>query len=137
MERLYGGDGFRITFLDDDQGANYFETQRGNLIYSDISGFTTNISPNTSSTSGDRVNWDMPYLINENLSELFVGTSKISLMQSAPYDSYSSISGDLTQVGLGTALGSDRYHTITEMDQPSNNEDILYVGTSDGLVLER
>jgi len=129
--RLYGGDGFRITYLKDDPEAYYAETQKGNIIHMDAGNNITDVSPDL---SNDRTNWDTPYIINEDDLELFVGTSKISVMSNAPYGLYQTISNDLTKVGLGTALGNDSRHTITEIEQAKFNPDILMIGTSDGLI---
>lgn len=131
-ERLFGGDGFRVTFLEEEPGAAYFETQNGGLRHVSAGGGTTNISPDD--PEPDRTNWDMPYVINENTAELFVGTAHIQLMTGAPFGTYNYISEDLTRVGMGETYGAERYHTITEIDQPTDDEDLLYVGTSDGLI---
>ena len=129
-ERLFGGDGFRVTFLDEDEGAAYYETQNGGLRYADPFGTTTNVSPDD--PGDDRTNWDMPYVINETTNELFVGTAHIQLMTGAPFGEYEYISDDLSRVGLGEDVDNMRYHNITEIDQES--EDVIYAGTSDGLV---
>ena len=126
--RLYGGDGFRLKILEQDAGSAYYETQNGGLNYNG----TDDIS--VSPVDPDRVNWDMPYVINENNLELFVGTSMVQMMEFAPNGFYNSISGDLTKVGMGLNQGFDRYHTITEIELPIYDNNKLYVGTSDGLV---
>lgn len=126
--RLYGGDGFRMKFLELDPGSYYFESQNGGLNYNG----SIDLSPDL--MGNDRVNWDMPYFINEVNSELFIGTSVIKMMAFAPWDVYVDISTDLTRVPMGNAIGQDRYHTITEIDQPIYDEDRIYCGTSDGLV---
>lgn len=131
-QRLFGGDGFRVTFLEMEEDAAYYETQNGGLRHVDAFGSTTNVSP--SDDDPDRTNWDMPYVINENNLELFVGTAHIQMMSGAPYGFYEYISDDLTRIGMGESYGSSRYHTISEIDQPYDNADLLYVGTSDGLV---
>ncbi len=131
-ERLYGGDGFRLTYLKQEgPNAMYVQTQNGNINHLDGNGNQTDVSPDLFE---DRTNWDTPYIINEDENELFVGTSKMSMMQNAPYGFYNSISQDLTKVALGTAVGRERSHTITEVEQATYNSDILMVGTSDGLV---
>tara|TARA_B110000046_G_C13025231_1_gene413634 strand:- start:4737 stop:7358 length:2622 start_codon:yes stop_codon:yes gene_type:complete len=131
-ERLNGGDGFRVAFLEEDAYAAYYETQNGGLRYADPGGETTNISPDD--PDPDRTNWDMPYYINESAEELFVGTSRIQMMPDAPFGSYTYVSEDLTRIGMGEAFGAERYHTITEIDMFADVPDNLYVGTSDGLV---
>lgn len=127
-QRLYGGDGFRMTWLEQDLGSAYFETQNGGLVYNG----TDDVSMNP--TDPDRVNWDMPFHVNENNGELYVGTSMIHLMEFAPFGGYVPVSGDLTKVGMGITQGSDNYHTITEIERPLNSDNKLFVGTSDGLV---
>jgi photosystem II stability/assembly factor-like uncharacterized protein len=127
-DRLFGGDGFRMKWLDIDFGSAYYETQNGGLYYNG----TDDISFNP--TDPDRVNWDMPYVLDEGTGNLFTGSSQVNLMEFAPFGFYVPISGDLTKVGLGTAIGSASSHTITELEQPLGNENILYAGTSDGLV---
>jgi photosystem II stability/assembly factor-like uncharacterized protein len=127
-DRLFGGDGFRMKWLDIDFGSAYFETQNGGLYYNG----TDDVSFNPS--GADRVNWDMPYVLNENTGNLYTGSSQVNLMEFAPFGMYVPISGDLTKVGLGTAIGSNSSHTISELEQPLGNENILYVGTTDGLV---
>jgi len=130
-QRIYGGDGFRLTYLEQDQNAMYLETQNGHINYLDNGGNQHDVSPDL---SNDRTNWDTPYYINENENELFVGTSKISLMEGAPFGFYSEMSSDLTKVGLGTSIGNDSRHTITEIEQATHNSNVLMVGTSDGLI---
>lgn len=127
-QRLYGGDGFRMTFLEQDAGSYYFETQNGGLTYNGTD--DVSMSPSTP----DRVNWDMPYVINENYNELFVGTSMVQLMDFAPWGFYQPISGDLTKVGMGITQGADKYHTITEIEKSPFSDNKIFVGTSDGLV---
>lgn len=131
-ERLYGGDGFRVKFLELDEGAAYYETQNGGLRYKDLGGFQINIT--ILDEGDDRVNWDMPYKVNETTEELFVGTSRLQVLNSAPYGSFEYITEDLTKVGQGEEVDNPRYHTISEIDQPYNNANLIYAGTTDGLV---
>lgn len=132
-ERVLGGDGFRLTYLVDDPGGMYCETQNGGLYYyNQITFDFYDISPSVNTP--DRVNWDMPYHVNETDGEVFIGTSEVHVMSGAPFGSFVSISGDLTQVGQGTSIGADKYHTITEIDQSQFDSDKLYIGTSDGMV---
>jgi len=130
--RLYGGDGFRITFLEESDG-DYFETQRGGLRYVDYV-ISENIDLKPSLVSPDRVNWDMPYYVNESEEILIAGTSKIHLMEAAPFGFYEVISEDLTQVGQGPYDGSIARRTITEITQPKNDLNTIFAGTSDGFV---
>ncbi len=131
--RLYGGDGFRITFLENDDDGNYFQTQRGGLRYVNyVDGDNIDLRPVFDAP--DRVNWDMPYHINEDELLLFSGTSKVYMMEDAPFGSYSIISDDLTQVAQGTYNGNIARHTISEIAQPNSDPNTIFVGTSDGLV---
>lgn len=132
-QRLYGGDGFRLTFLENDDDGDYYQTQRGGLRYVNFTdGDNINLKPVFDDP--DRVNWDMPYHINEVEELLFSGTSKVYMMEGAPWGSYSIISDDLTQVGQGSYDGSIARHTISEIAQPNSDPNTVFVGTSDGLV---
>lgn len=130
-ERLFGGDGFRQTWLELDPGAAYFETQLGGLYY-DSPGVGNDVSPPI--WGADRVNWDMPYLVDEENGNLFVGTSKMMIMEAAPWGGYTDISSDLTDVAFGPTPGSESNHTISEIEQDQFDSEILYAGTTDGLV---
>lgn len=130
--RLYGGDGFRVKFLEYSDG-DYFQTQRGGLRYVDYT-LSENIDLKPDFAAPDRVNWDMPYYANEEEELLFSGTSKVYFMEAAPFGFYEIISEDLTQVGQGAYNGSINRHTISEIEQPKDDINTLFVGTSDGLV---
>jgi len=131
--KLFGGDGFRIHFLEENEDAHLYETQNGGLVYMDLtSALTEDLSPFID--ADDRVNWDMPYAVNELDDKLYIGTSKIWEMESFPYNFYQEISPDLTQVASGAYEGLASRHTITEIAQPDSNTNMLFVGTSDGLV---
>ena len=131
-DRLFGGDGFRITYLKETPNAAFYETQNGGLYYKNEFAEVWNVEMDL--IPEDRVNWDMPYVFNEAKDELFIGSAHVQLMDDAPFDSYEYISPDLTRVGLGEIENGKDYHTISEIDQPNNNGDILYAGTTDGLM---
>lgn len=132
-DRLFGGDGFRMTYCTDNEGAVWYETQNSGLYYSnDLTGEFETVTPND--FCADRWNWDMPYLYNNETQELLVGGSGVWSMAGAPYGIYNSESIDLTKAGDGVYEGFLSQHTITELAQPMGNDDVLYVGTSDGWV---
>jgi photosystem II stability/assembly factor-like uncharacterized protein len=131
-QKLYGGDGFRLTYLENAIGEKIYETQNGNIVWEDASGSQNDVSPIV--TGSDRTDWDTPYFINEETGELFAGTSKMQVMNNAPLGSYTDISGDLTKVGLGQPNGQDRYHTIVEISGVNGSNDTIFAGTNDGLV---
>ena len=133
-DRLFGGDGFRMTYSEETPGAVFYETQRGGLYYENIlTGDFETISP--SDLCADRFNWDTPYIYNDQTGELIVGGSGIWIMNLAPWDLfYTSESIDLTKAEDGIFEGFLSQHTITELAQPTGNDDVLYVGTSDGWV---
>ena len=130
-DKLFGGDGFRQTWLELDPDAAYYETQLGGLYYDGPSGFN-DVSPPV--WGDDRVNWDMPFLIDEDNGNLFVGTSKMMVMEAAPWGGFDDISSDLTDVAFGSTPGVDSKHTISEIEQDQFDSGILYAGTTDGLV---
>jgi photosystem II stability/assembly factor-like uncharacterized protein len=127
--RLYGGDGFQPVFHPQDPNIFYYETQNGN-----ISGTTDGGNDFGSGDNGidfsDRRHWDMQYILSSHDPEImYTGTYRI-------YQSYGhlpnwfTVSGDLTD---GVAFGA-RYHTISTLHESPLDEDLLYVGTTDGNV---
>jgi photosystem II stability/assembly factor-like uncharacterized protein len=133
-ERLWGGDGFRMIFLKDDQGGHYFESQKGGIVYYNIiTGDYWDLQI-PDADANDRTNWDTPYIVDEDNAMLYAGSAHVQVNAGAPFGVYQSISPDLTKVAVGGAIGSDNYHTITEIAQPYDDTEKLWVGTSDGLV---
>ncbi len=129
--RDFGGDGFQSYYLDENAHSTTFETQRGGIYwYDDITG-TTPISPNLDFPL-DRTNWSTPYFVYDN-GELTAGTYRVLTYSGAPFGNWSALTTDLTMIGQG-ATTPERYHTITELNYNSFNENEVLVGTSDGLV---
>ena len=132
-ERLFGGDGFRITWLESIVNAAIFEYQNGGLYYvNDDEWEYVDISPILSFP--ERVNWDMPYILKENQGNLYAGTFRILKMNNFPYGSYTPISPDLTKVSTGNFIGNESRYTITEIEADKFNNSIIYAGTNDGWV---
>ncbi len=131
--RLFGGDGFRQKWMELEPDGEFFQVQSGGLYHNnDFTTGLTTISPTV--FDPDRVNWDMPYVLNEPDAELFVGTSFVSIMEGAPFGFYTQISPDLTKVATGTYVGDYTRHTISEIEQDHFNNGYLYAGTTDGKV---
>lgn len=130
--RLFGGDGFRITYLEEEPDAKYVETQNGGLYHLDEFDSPTNIRPSINDSF--YVDWDMPYMINESTEELFIAGNKVLMMNSAPFGTYDTISNDLTKVATGSYIGSKRRHVVLELAQPKTDDNTIFAGTSDGLV---
>lgn len=126
--RIYGGDGFTVQFVATDPSLVYAETQNGGLVSSDDGGANFN---DISITTGDRTNWDQPYIISKhNPDVMYSGTYKLYKNTIAPLQNWSSISGDLTD-GL---VFEPRFHNISTIAESPFRAGLLYVGTSDGNV---
>ncbi len=127
--RLYGGDGFQAVFHPTEPNIYYFEAQNGSI------GVTTNNgeffeSGSEGINSDDRRNWDMPYFISKtNESVMYTGTYRVYKSVGHPAQ-WQPISDDLTD-GI---IFSPRFHTITTLSDCPIEEDLLYVGTTDGNV---
>ncbi|MBN4070988.1 T9SS type A sorting domain-containing protein, partial [Crocinitomix catalasitica] len=113
-----------------DPGGVYYETQLGGLWYDSPGTGSMDVGPPV--FGSDRVNWDMPYLVDEDAANLFVGTSKVQIMEGAPFGFYTDISGDLTELGFGSVEGLESKHTISELEQDKFDDGIMYAGTTDG-----
>ena len=124
--RVYGGDGFNVQFVASDANIVYAETQNGNINSSTDGGTNFN---DISVTTGDRTNWDQPYIISQHNNDImYTGTYKIYKNTIAPNQNWTAISPDLTD-GL---VYEPRFHNITTIAESPFTAGLLYVGTSDG-----
>ena len=125
--RIYGGDGFQMAFDPVNPDRFFVETQRGNINVT-TNGGNFYESGDEGIASGDRRNWDMPYILSpHNPDVLYTGTYRVYQgFGEIPF--WDPISDDLTD---GTDI-PHRYHNITTIDESSLIEGLLYVGTGDG-----
>ncbi|MBL7765233.1 MAG: hypothetical protein JNJ58_04020 [Chitinophagaceae bacterium] len=124
----YGADGFKPQFNPNDDMTFYVEWQNGNVEATDDGGMNYNSITN-SLTATDRCSWNTPYFVSQyNPDHLYIGTYQVYKNTSGPVDSWSPISGDLTD-GINTS-----FHVITALDQSPVNQQVLYAGTSDANV---
>lgn len=130
-ERLFGGDGFRMTWLSSGIQEAIYEVQNGGLYYSDGFDFW-DVSP--LNQFNERVNWDMPYYYKEDDAVLYAGTYRILKMNAFPWGTYQAMSPDLTKVSTGNFVGSENRHTITEIEGDQFSSAVIYAGTNDGWV---
>ena len=130
--RVFGGDGFQTRFNPDDPQTYYVETQNGNLSFTDDGGTTFNALPDIDPLTGDRRNWDMPYLLKPtDPTTMYTGGSRVYRLDGAPYGSaWTPISPDLTD-GL---VFAPRFHTISALTASTVNSQLLYAGTTDANV---
>jgi len=129
--RIYGGDGFQPAFDPIDPMKMYAETQNGGLVFSVDGGYDWRFGQE--GLSGDRRNWDMPYIISPHSNQvLYTGTYR-AYRGATGADTlvWNVISDDLTE---GT---DDRYHTITTLDESPVLQGLLYYGAVDGYVNRR
>lgn len=127
--RLLGGDGFQPVFHPQDPGIYYYETQNGN-IYGTIDGGNSYQDATSGIDFSDRRHWDMQYLLSSHDPEvMYTGTYRIYQSQGHLPNWYP-VSEDLTD---GVIFG-ERYHTISTLHESALDNDLLYVGTTDGNV---
>ncbi len=127
---VYGGDGFRVAFHPTDSKTYYFETQNGAIAGTSNGGQSWN-SGTTALGSGDRTNWDTPFIISpHDPATLYAGTFRLYKNTTGPLLDWQPISDDLTD---GNIFGA-RFHTISAVDESPLEAGRLAVGTSDGNV---
>lgn len=127
-ERIFGGDGFQAVFHPNDPNIFYVETQNGGIQVT-VDGGQIWENGREGIPFEDRRNWNMPYIISpHNPDVLYTGTYRIFKSVVGPIPFWIPISEDLTD-GI-----ADRYHTITTLCQSPLDNQLLYVGTSDGKV---
>lgn len=127
---ILGGDGFQVAFHPTNPDIMYAETQNGNIFMKPnaASGF---INATDGINGGDRRNWDMQYIISShNPNVLYTGTYRVYKSEQNGLPVWSPISGDLTD----SIIYGSSFHTISTLGESPVNEDILYVGTTDGNV---
>jgi photosystem II stability/assembly factor-like uncharacterized protein len=130
----------------------YSQWQQGNLTRFDRrTGEAIYIKPQAREGEvPDRYNWDSPILISpHDYATLFFGTQRVWKSEDRG-DSWTPISGDLTRnedrvrmsvMGRKWSYDAARdlyamsdYNTVTSLSQSPIDEDLIYVGTDDGLI---
>lgn len=146
------GDGHQPAADPNNPDIVYAQWQQGNLTRFDRStGEQVYIRPQPAEGAPpERYNWDAPILISPHDSAtLFFGTQRV--WRSDDYgDSWTAISGDLTRnerrvdaALMGRTWGYDapwdmyamsEFNTVANLSQSPLDEDLIYVGTDDGLI---
>ncbi len=148
----HGGDGFETQVDQSNENIIYAQSQYGVLVrYDKSSGEEVGIQPQPRKDENSyRWNWDAPLVIsNFNNKRLYFAANKV-FRSDDQGNSWEVISDDLTQQinrnelnVMGRVWGIDAvmkngstspYGTIVAMDESPKKEDLLYVGTDDGLV---
>jgi photosystem II stability/assembly factor-like uncharacterized protein len=127
---IYGGDGFYCLVDPTNSNRIWAEYQNGGLARSDDGG--DNFDWLMSDIPGnDRINWSMPVALDpSNSSRVYLGTNHV--YRSTNYgDSWTSISGDLTD---GPGGGNLVFGTIATMAVSPVNGQVIFVGTDDANV---
>ena len=147
-----GGDGFESQVDPKDPNIIYAQSQHGNLVRFDKkSGETLGIQPKErKGEEAYRWNWDSPLLISPHSNtRLYFAANKVFRSDDRG-ETWTVISDDLTrQIDRNTLevmgrlwpmdavarhASTSRYGNIVAMDESPVKEDLLYVGTDDGLI---
>lgn len=148
----HGGDGFETQVDQSNENIIYAQSQYGVLVrYDKASGEEVGIQPQPrKDENAYRWNWDAPLVIsNFDNKRLYFAANKV-FRSDDQGNSWEVISDDLSQQinrnelnVMGRVWGIDAvmkngstspYGTIVAMDESPKNEDLLYVGTDDGLI---
>ncbi len=148
----HGGDGFETQVDPTNANIIYAQSQYGVLVrYDKASGEELGIQPQPRKDEDRyRWNWDAPLVIsNHDNKRLYFAANKVFRTDDQG-NSWQVISDDLTrQIDRNTLKVMDRvwgidavmknastsqYGTVVAMDESSLNENLLYVGTDDGLI---
>ncbi len=127
---IYGGDGFQPLVDPNNTNVIYAMYQYGSLGKS-INDGATFFGITTGIAGSDRKNWDTPLVFDPSDSQiLYTGTQRVYKTVNGA-QSWSAISGDLTN---GPGGGNLNYGTIISIDVSGFNSDKIVVGTDDGNV---
>ncbi|MCG8386230.1 MAG: glycosyl hydrolase [Cytophagales bacterium] len=148
----HGGDGFETQVDQSNANIIYAQSQYGVLVrYDKSSGEEVGIQPQPrKNENAYRWNWDAPLVIsNYDNKRLYFAANKV-FRSNDQGNSWEVISEDLTQqINRNELKVMDRvwgidaiakngstspYGTIVAMDESPKNENLLYVGTDDGLI---
>ncbi|WP_299683121.1 T9SS type A sorting domain-containing protein [uncultured Dokdonia sp.] len=127
---INGGDGFQPLINKDNNAIIYALAQRGSLRRStnDAASFQTILNGIEPS---DRNNWDTPIAFDPHNNDiLYYGTQRVYRTINGG-DSWSAISGDLTN---GPSTGNLNFGSLTSIDVSTLDHDIIYTGADDGSV---
>ena len=147
-----GGDGFESAIDPENPNIVYAQAQYGWLVrYDKQSGERVAIQPQTQKGEpGLRWNWDAPLLISpHNHKRLYFAANKV-FRSDDQGSTWQAISGDLTrQIDRNTLPVMDRiwsidavmknrsttiYGNIVALDESPKQENLIYIGTDDGLI---
>jgi len=129
-ERLYGGDGFKPSFVYGNPNLMITQTQYCNIVYTDDGSFypSNDMTAGLMIDSSTRV-WDMQYEFNKfDPTEMYCGTNQIYKMNSAPYGTWNTISPILTE----PFVYGHRNHYISAIGVSPWHSSTLIAGTADG-----
>lgn len=127
--RIYGGDGFQMVFHPENPDIFYVSTQNGNI------GVTLNGGNNfEDGTIGldesEPRNWDMPYFMsNHDFNTLYTGTNRVYRTVDPGVPLWEAISPQLTN-----PESKNIRKNISTLHESPINPDILYAGTTDGML---
>ena len=147
-----GGDGFESQADPEDSNIIYAQSQNGNLVRFDKkSGERMGIQPKPrKGEKAYRWNWDAPLLISPHShTRLYFAANKVFRSDDRG-NTWQVISDDLTQQidrntlevmgrvwpmdAVAKNASTSRYGTIVALDESPVEEDLLYIGTDDGLI---
>ncbi|GMV08007.1 MAG: hypothetical protein AMXMBFR53_42820 [Gemmatimonadota bacterium] len=147
-----GADGYGVQFDPSDPQVMYLMTQQGNLYRVDARSWEAlQIQPQPEpGDAPERWNWDSPILVSPHASDRIYFASQRLWRSDDRGDTWRAVSGDLTtntnryelpfmgRVWELDALHDNgamsKYATLTAISESPLREDLLYVGSDDGLV---
>ncbi len=129
-EHVFGGDGFYVEIDPDSAGVYYIEYQYGNMFkYVPSMGWVYAISD--MDYYADRHNWNTPFAMDPNHSNIMYYGSNRLWKSINGTDSWTPISGDLSN---GPGTGSLTFGTMTTIGLAPTDSQVIYVGYDDGTV---
>ncbi len=129
--RILGGDGFYVEVDPTNPNIVYAEYQWGNMYKSTSGGSGWSWALNGVPYDSDRHNWNTPFIIDPNDNNtLYYGSNRLYKTTNAG-DSWTDISGDLTN---GPGPGNLTFGTITTIDISPLTPTVVWVGTDDANV---
>lgn len=146
-----GGDGFQSRIDPKNPDIVYSQAQYGSLVRFDRkSGERTDIQPQPEKDEALRWNWDSPLIISPHSNTRLYFAANVLFRSDDRGNSWTKVSGDLTRQidrnqlkvmgkiwppeAVAKNASTSLYGNIVSLDESPLQENLLYVGTDDGLI---